>query len=116
MEIYPYKFEPIYKEKIWGGRNLERLFGRRLPADVQIGESWDLADLTCSGDGLVDTVIDVANKTATVTLQYNDLNPLASQADVTCTFVNKTLPSLTIVKKTVEAYASSKRTLGSTTQ
>lgn len=46
MDVYPLKFTPIYKEKIWGGRNLERLFGRDLPPDVPIGESWDLADLT----------------------------------------------------------------------
>ena len=46
MNIYPYKFEPIYVEKIWGGRNLERLFGRSLPEGKKIGESWDLADLT----------------------------------------------------------------------
>lgn len=45
MEIYPYKFTPIYKEKIWGGRSLERLFGRELPAGESIGESWELADL-----------------------------------------------------------------------
>lgn len=45
MELYPLKFDPIYKEKIWGGRNLERLFGRNLPPDALIGESWDLADL-----------------------------------------------------------------------
>jgi len=45
MGPYPYKFEPIYKEKIWGGRNLERLFGRRLPHGAKIGESWELADL-----------------------------------------------------------------------
>ena len=43
--IYPYKFTPIYVEKIWGGRNLERLFGRELPSDIPIGESWELADL-----------------------------------------------------------------------
>ena len=45
MNIYPYKFEPIYVEKIWGGRNLERLFARKLPAGKKIGESWELADL-----------------------------------------------------------------------
>ncbi|HUU58126.1 MAG TPA: type I phosphomannose isomerase catalytic subunit [Phycisphaerae bacterium] len=45
MELYPYKFGPIYVEKIWGGRNLERLFGRALPAGKAIGESWELADL-----------------------------------------------------------------------
>jgi len=44
-EIYPYKFTPIYIEKIWGGRSLERLFGRELPQDALIGESWELADL-----------------------------------------------------------------------
>ncbi len=44
-KVYPLKFRPIYKEKIWGGRNLERLFGRDLPAGAAIGESWELADL-----------------------------------------------------------------------
>ncbi len=43
--IYPYTFKPIYVEKIWGGRNLERLFARDLPAEAPIGESWELADL-----------------------------------------------------------------------
>lgn len=52
---YPLKFEPIYKEKVWGGRTLERL-GRDLPGDEStlIGESWELADLpvtSASGGG-----------------------------------------------------------------
>lgn len=42
---YILKFEPIYKERIWGGRNLEKLFKRKLPKDIKIGESWELADL-----------------------------------------------------------------------
>jgi len=45
MELYPYTFTPIYVEKIWGGRNLERLFGRDLPGGKLIGESWELADI-----------------------------------------------------------------------
>jgi len=45
MNLYPYTFTPIYKEKIWGGRNLERLFGRALAQGEAIGESWELADL-----------------------------------------------------------------------
>ena len=52
MNLYPLKFKPIYKQKIWGGRNLERLFGRRLPAGSKIGESWELADLE-QGAGIV---------------------------------------------------------------
>ncbi len=43
--VHAVTFKPIYKERIWGGRNLEKLFGRTLPADVAIGEAWDLADL-----------------------------------------------------------------------
>lgn len=45
MAVYAYKLAPLYKEKIWGGRNLERLLGRQLPPGEPIGESWDLADL-----------------------------------------------------------------------
>lgn len=46
MPLYPFLLEPIYKEKVWGGRTLER-FGRALPGDSEagIGESWELADL-----------------------------------------------------------------------
>lgn len=42
MQIYPLKFKPIYKERVWGGTNLTRLLGRKLPGE-RIGESWDLA-------------------------------------------------------------------------
>ncbi len=45
MKPYPLKFEPVYKERIWGGRRLEALFGKKLPGDVVIGESWELSDL-----------------------------------------------------------------------
>ena len=47
--LYPLKFEPIYKEKVWGGRALEML-GRKLPGDAntRIGESWELTDLSAS--------------------------------------------------------------------
>lgn len=45
MDIYPLKFSPIYKEKIWGGRNLQRLYNRTLPNSLPVGESWELTDL-----------------------------------------------------------------------
>ena len=45
MDVYPLTIRPIYKQKIWGGRNLERLFSRELPERVPVGESWELADL-----------------------------------------------------------------------
>ena len=39
-----YKFEPIYKERVWGGNMLDRLLGRKLPTGKVIGESWDIVD------------------------------------------------------------------------
>lgn len=45
MNVYPLIFEPIFKPKIWGGRHLEGLLGKRLPGIEPIGESWETADL-----------------------------------------------------------------------
>ena len=42
--LYPLTFEPILKERVWGGRNLERLYGKVLPPAVPIGESWEISD------------------------------------------------------------------------
>ena len=43
--MYPLKFKPIYKRRIWGGQKLKEVFGKDLPAGDKIGESWELADL-----------------------------------------------------------------------
>lgn len=45
--MYPIKFENLYYEKIWGGRDLEK-FRDNLP-DGEIGESWDIA---CHPNGI----------------------------------------------------------------
>ena len=45
MKPYPMKCKPIFKERIWGGRGLETVFGKALPPGKKIGESWELADL-----------------------------------------------------------------------
>ena len=42
--LYPFTFQPIFKERVWGGRNLERLYGKPLPPGVPIGESWEISD------------------------------------------------------------------------
>ena len=34
----PIFFEPIYQERVWGGRRLETTLGRRLPSGAPIGE------------------------------------------------------------------------------
>jgi len=42
--FYPLTFQPIFKERVWGGRNLERLYQKPLPPDQRIGESWEITD------------------------------------------------------------------------
>ncbi len=39
------KCVPIFKQRIWGGRTLQHVFGKPLPTGEKIGESWELADL-----------------------------------------------------------------------
>jgi mannose-6-phosphate isomerase len=45
MQLCPLVFEPIFKPKVWGGRNLATLLGKHLPPGADIGESWECADL-----------------------------------------------------------------------
>jgi mannose-6-phosphate isomerase len=42
--LYPLAFHPIFKERVWGGQNLERLYRKELPANATIGESWEITD------------------------------------------------------------------------
>src|SRR5437016_11604555 len=40
----PLSFEPIFQERIWGGRKLVDLFGKKLPLGKRIGELWEIVD------------------------------------------------------------------------
>ena len=40
----PLTFAPIFMERMWGGRRLESEFGKKLPPNTCIGESWEIAD------------------------------------------------------------------------
>ena len=42
--LYPLTFEPILKERVWGGRRLQQLYGKRLPDGILAGESWEITD------------------------------------------------------------------------
>jgi len=50
VSTYPLPLEPILKEKVWGSRRLTD-YGKRLPADTRIGESWEVADLLSTAPG-----------------------------------------------------------------
>ncbi len=40
----PLTFEPFFVERMWGGRRLESEFGKKLPLQKRIGESWEIVD------------------------------------------------------------------------
>lgn len=42
--LYPLIFEPIFKERVWGGRRIAELYDKSLPAGRPIGESWEISD------------------------------------------------------------------------
>jgi mannose-6-phosphate isomerase len=40
----PLAFQPIFIERMWGGRRLESEFHKKLPPQKRIGESWEIVD------------------------------------------------------------------------
>lgn len=67
-KLYPLKFEPIYQYRLWGGRKLENLLSKPLPADEPIGEAWILSDRKDHAS----KVTDGALKGRTITQLMND--------------------------------------------
>ncbi len=51
-ELYPLTFTPMLRHYLWGGRNLERLYGRTLPEGIT-AESWEI-----SGHASAPTTVD----------------------------------------------------------
>ncbi|OUR92167.1 mannose-6-phosphate isomerase [Flavobacteriales bacterium 34_180_T64] len=43
-ELYPLKFEPILKEKIWGGNKLNTILNKKSNTP-KVGESWEISDV-----------------------------------------------------------------------
>ena len=58
--LYPLLFRPRFVEKIWGGRKIETVLGKPLPAGKQVGESWELYDFP---PGVVDASKDWVSAT-----------------------------------------------------
>jgi mannose-6-phosphate isomerase len=42
MALYPLKFEPILKERLWGGTKLKTVLGKSISSEIT-GESWELS-------------------------------------------------------------------------
>ena len=47
MELYPVKFQPLYKYRLWGGDKLKTVLKKDYKEE-NIGESWEVSDV--SGD------------------------------------------------------------------
>ena len=43
MALYPLKFEPIIKEKVWGGDYLFKNLAKGTSANQKIGEKWEIS-------------------------------------------------------------------------
>jgi mannose-6-phosphate isomerase len=44
MKAYPLRFQPIFKERLWGGQKLKTVLHKNIPNGA-IGESWELSDV-----------------------------------------------------------------------
>ncbi|GAI84435.1 unnamed protein product, partial [marine sediment metagenome] len=42
-KLYPLKFNPIYKEKIWGGEKLHSILNKNVGDIKKCGESWEIS-------------------------------------------------------------------------
>jgi mannose-6-phosphate isomerase len=77
--LYPLTFHPIFKERVWGGRNLERLYAKPLPAGRRIGESWEISDRP--GDVSVVAAGPLAGKDLRWLMEHHRADLLGDTAD-----------------------------------
>jgi len=47
-QLYPLKFTPIFKEKIWGGNKLNTILKKKCDKNKKIGESWEISGVNGS--------------------------------------------------------------------
>jgi mannose-6-phosphate isomerase len=45
-QLYPLKFDPILKEKMWGGNALMNHFGKNVSGLKNVGESWEISGVS----------------------------------------------------------------------
>lgn len=90
--IAPIQFEPVFKEKLWGGRNLEKKCDKAIPADTAVGESWEISDF--GNDLSIAVTPPFVGKTLSRIIRQNSLQilgDLAGRADafpLLCKFID----------------------------
>lgn len=43
-DLYPLRFQPLFRQYVWGGRRLESVLGKRLGPGPNFAESWEIVD------------------------------------------------------------------------
>ncbi len=43
--LYPLKFSPVFKEKVWGGKRIEKMLGKDTRGLLHCGESWEISGI-----------------------------------------------------------------------
>ncbi len=43
--LYPLKFVPVLKERVWGGKSLAARYGKKTDPGTRIGESWEISGI-----------------------------------------------------------------------
>lgn len=78
--LYPFKFTSIYKEKLWGGRNLEKVLQKELPDSILVGESWELCgnkeetSIVCNGSFKGKSILELLNEYPSEILGTKNVN------------------------------------------
>jgi mannose-6-phosphate isomerase len=44
LQLYPVRFQPVFKRYIWGGRRLGEVLGKPIGSEDNYAESWEVAD------------------------------------------------------------------------
>lgn len=76
--LHPLVFHPILKPRVWGGRNLQRLYGKTLTSESPIGESWEISDRP--GDDSVVAHGPLAGKTLHWLMEHHERAMLGTAA------------------------------------
>lgn len=52
MKLYPLKFKPILKQKVWGGERIRSIYRHDEPRMDHVGESWDVVAIDEQNDSV----------------------------------------------------------------
>lgn len=96
VKLYPLVFNPIYKEKIWGGNKLQQVLGKNCNETKQIGESWELSgvennlSIVRNGDLKGLSILDICDKYGASVLGGKVVNEYGNQFPLLIKFIDAT--------------------------